>query len=524
MTSVIDSLGGIVGAERVLDDPEARRMFSEDISGEADAPVQAIARPASAEEVGEIIALARTRGIAILPRGGGMSYSRGYLHETDSIALDLRDLDSVVEINEAARCVTVEAGCTWSKLYDALDERGLRTPFFGPLSGMAATIGGSLSQNGSFFGSGNYGYAAESVIGLEIADGTGAIHRIGSWGAGRLPALPRFGPDMVGAFLGDCGAFGVKTKAVLRLIRKPPTPAFLSFSFDTSQQIVAAMLALRDVPHLAEVWAFDRAAHRNLARSGFSVLESVGIASDIAGKSGSVLGAARNLVNAAGMRSARLDKLTWSLHIVVEPPLKSLQGEISDAASKVCKAAGGSPIPDTIPRVTRARPFRRIKALVGQDGERWLPCHGIFPGDAYPEALQAVEDILKSREVDLTSHSIRAPLLLASVGDEFIIEPQLMWPDSLSGFQRSHGTEDQVKTHDGNEARPQTRALALSLRREFMDLFAKRGGASMQIGRSYRYREDVLPGMDRMLTALKTALDPNGILNPGVLGLGRQGG
>nr|WP_258570905.1 FAD-binding oxidoreductase [Flavimaribacter sediminis] len=519
---MIDSLGGIIGAERVLDDPGARRMFSEDISGEAAAPVQAIVQPASAEDVGEIVALARKRGIAILPRGGGMSYSCGYLHDAEALAFDLRDLSRVIEINEEARCVTVEAGCTWAKLYDALDERDLRTPFFGPLSGMAATIGGSLSQNGSFFGSGSYGYAAESVIGLEIADGTGALHRIGSWGARRLPALPRFGPDMVGAFLGDCGAFGVKTKALLRLIKKPPTPAFLSFSFDTSQQIVAAMMTLRDIPHLAEVWAFDKAAHRNLARSGFSVLESVGIASDIAGKSGSVLSAARNLVNAAGMRSARLDKLTWSLHIVVEPPLKSLLGEIADAASKTCAAAGGSPIPDTIPRVTRARPFRKIKALVGQDGERWLPCHGIFSGDAYPAALQSVEDILKNREADLEDHSIRAPILLASVGDEFIIEPQLMWPDSLSGFQRSHATDDQVKAHDRNEPRPQTRALALEIRREFMDLFAQRGGASMQIGRSYRYREDLLPGMDGMLTALKTALDPDGILNPGVLGLAPQ--
>jgi len=79
-------------------------------------------------------------------RGGGASYTDGYLPRDDGqVLLDLSQLNRIVEINEQDAYVTVEAGVTWEALKRALDERDLRTPFWGPFSGLLATVGGSVA-------------------------------------------------------------------------------------------------------------------------------------------------------------------------------------------------------------------------------------------------------------------------------------------------------------------------------------------------------------------------------------------
>ncbi|MEM8740500.1 MAG: FAD-binding oxidoreductase, partial [Pseudomonadota bacterium] len=239
------TLAAALPADRVSEDADLCALHGEDISGSG-AAVAAVIRPHSAEETAQAIAAACAAGRPVYPRGGGMSYSRGYLADAEGgLSLDLRDLDRIREIDADGRCVTVEAGVTWAELDAALAATGHRAPFFGPLSGLTATIGGTLSQNGAFFGAAGHGYAADSVLGLEIVDGRGQLHRIGSWGAGRDAALPRFGPDLVGPFLGDCGALGVKTAAVLRLVPRPEQPLYASFAFDSDADVMAAMTALR---------------------------------------------------------------------------------------------------------------------------------------------------------------------------------------------------------------------------------------------------------------------------------------
>jgi FAD/FMN-containing dehydrogenase len=510
----------LLGGGRVVRDEHACALASEDISGAAPVNVVAVVQPPSVQVLAETIALAFRQGTAVHPRGGGMSYSAGYLPQSKaSIALDLRNLDQVIYIDETARNVVVEAGCTWATLHTALAERGLRATYFGPLSGIAATIGGTISQNGAFFGSGVAGYAVDSVLGLEIVDGTGTIHRIGAWGAGRSPSLPHFGPDLIGPFLGDCGALGVKTKIVLRLVPTPPPPRFASFAFQDSGSLVRAMQEAQDIPHLAELWAFDLTTHRNLARSGFSVLEAAEIVGGIVTGSRSLIGKARDLVNAATLRRTVLTDLPWSLHAVIEPPLAELADPVEAALHAACSDAGGKAIPDTIPRVTRAKPFRTIKALIGPDGERWLPCHGICPVGQVAAALKAVNTVLDCNRSQIEAQGIRVSLLLAAVGAEIIVEPQLFWNDALSPFQRAHAPTSQSAPHDGAPERPQARAEALRVRKKLTVALSEAGCAHLQIGRHYSYIDEISPGQRAMLQSLKATLDPGGILNPGVLGM-----
>lgn len=520
MTIPLAALHGIVGEDRLSTDPAFCALRSEDISGHAPACVDAVVRPATAGKVAEIVRIARQSRTAVLPRGGGMSYTGGYLPQAgNALSLDLTDLDAVIQIDTAQRIVIVEGGCTWSKLYDALAEHEMRTPFFGPLSGIAATVGGALSQNGAFFGSASAGYAADHVLGLEIVDGTGATHRIGTWGADRHMALPWFGPDMLGPFLGDCGALGIKTKAVLPIRPVPPAPRFASFEFGSAEAVLAAMRALNDVPHLSEIWAMDRVAHENLAKRGFSVLEAAQMAGEVAGTSGSVIGAARNLLAARTLRRAVLSEIAWSLHVVIEPPLADLADPVEAAVVEAAAAAQGQAIPDTIPRVTRARPFRTINALIGPDGERWLPAHAVFPASEAARGFKAAASVLSDQAAGMKRAGMRATTLLAAVGGEILVEPQLYWPDALSAFQKAHSPPTQLRHFEGSPANPAARDLALQIRKALTGAMKAAGGAHLQIGRYYDYAADLPEAMRAMLEGLKSRLDPDGVLNPGVLGL-----
>ncbi|MEM1315325.1 MAG: FAD-binding oxidoreductase, partial [Pseudomonadota bacterium] len=467
-------------------------------------------------------AAARAAGLALAPRGGGMSYTAGFqpgaAEGRPVVLVDLCDLDAV-QIDPEARVARVGAGATWAALHEAAAAHGLRAPFFGPLSGLVAKVGGALSQNGAFFGSAAHGYAAQSVVGLQIADGTGRLIRLGAEAAGAAAALPWLGPGLLQAFLGDNGAFGVKTEALIRLLPAPPAPRFASYAFDDGASLARAQAALIDIPHLAEVWAFDREAHDGLARTGFSVLETAAMAGEVAGQAGGLFSAARRLAEAAMIRRAVLTELAWSLHLVIEPPVASLAEPIAEAAEAAILAAGGRAIPDAVPRATRARPFRPLKALIGPDGERWLPCHGVFPAAQAADAVARVEAWKAERAEAMAGQGIRVSLLLATVGAEIIVEPQLHWPDALSAHQRAFGTPRQAEAHANKPARPDARALAAELRGELIALFRGLGAGRLQIGRRYAYAEDLAPETLSLARALKRAVDPDGILNPGVLGL-----
>lgn len=84
----------------------------------------------------------------MIGRGGGMSYTSGGVPvETDSIVVDTSAINGVLDVDREDMYVTAQAGCTWAGLREALQGTGLRTPFRGPLSGIHATLGGSISQN-----------------------------------------------------------------------------------------------------------------------------------------------------------------------------------------------------------------------------------------------------------------------------------------------------------------------------------------------------------------------------------------
>ena len=230
---------GILGAANVRDDEVSLKLHSEDVWSAGAKTAALIAVPQSLDQVSQVMIAAHKAGFEVAPRGAGMSYTSGYLPVTDrTLSLDLTAMDRILTISAEDMTVTVEAGCSWAALHAALSPLGLRTPFWGAMSGLISTIGGGISQNNAMFGSGHYGTSSESVIALTVVLADGRILKTGARGIdGDTPFYRHFGPDLAGLFAGDCGAFGIKAEITLRLIRAPAHEDYASFSFKTATRL-----------------------------------------------------------------------------------------------------------------------------------------------------------------------------------------------------------------------------------------------------------------------------------------------
>ena len=178
----LDTLQRALG-DRVIADAATRDYYANDVFWQPGIPPLAVVLPQTREEAAEAVRLATDAGLSVVPRGGGMSYTKGYLPDrADSVVIDSRKLNRILEVNTDDRYITVEAGCTWEKVNEALDGTGLRTGYWGPLSGINATVGGALSQNSAFFGSARNGVVADSVLGVTVVLADGRIVTTGSGG------------------------------------------------------------------------------------------------------------------------------------------------------------------------------------------------------------------------------------------------------------------------------------------------------------------------------------------------------
>lgn len=240
--NVFEQLVGIVGQEHVLTDDHSCTLYAQDVYTKAQTVV-AVVQPANTQELSLAVAAATSAGYDVIPRGGGMSYTSGLIPVTENtITFDLSRMNRVLEINTQDMYVTVECGCTWKQLHEALSESGFRTPYWGTLSGSKATIGGGFSQNSIFWGSGQYGTAADNVIGLEVVIADGSVVKTGSGAQiNSKPFFRHFGPDLTGLFTCDAGALGFKASATLRLIPKFKGRQYCALDFKTGEEAIAAM-------------------------------------------------------------------------------------------------------------------------------------------------------------------------------------------------------------------------------------------------------------------------------------------
>ena len=511
-------LAALAGAANVIGDAAERAYYGHDIAGPAPHPAHLVVRPPSADAAVACVAAITGAGHAIAVRGGGHSYTGGYgPTRPGTVILDMSALDRVVEIDEADGWVTAEAGCTWRTLHEALAAVGRRTPFFGPLSGIVATVGGAASQNAAFFGSARYGPLSESVLGLDVARADGTLMRLGRVGEGGFAR--DFGPDALGLFLGDCGAFGVKLRITLRTVPAPAVVRFASFAFESFGAVIDAQVALADVDGVSECFGFDAGTHDNLRRAGFTIGEGAAALQSVARAEGGIArGVAAAVRTAAGVRRA-VGETRNSLHLAIEGAGEAAADAAADAIAACAARHGGVEIPDTIPRITRSKPFRPLKALLGPEGEAWLPMHGLLPLSRAREAAQAAEAHLAAHRGEMEAHGIRVVRLTTTVGNRLLLEPQFFWPDALSPFHLRAVTEAQRTQFADRPPNEAVRERVHALHSSLVPVLAAHGATHYQIGTYYPYLERIDPGQRALIEAVKRTLDPKRLMSPGALGL-----
>jgi len=221
------ALAAIVGQKYVSDEDFAVYAYSRSVTPFPARIPGIIVRPGTAEEVSDIVKLGNRTSTPVIPRGGGATIGgtpKG--HPSRSIILDLTRMDRIIEINQDAMTVTVEAGLLWQKLRTHLMDRGLYTP--PPYYSLGiATVGGTLSgvvgggEVEQWSGRPNGG---TYVMDFKVVLPSGDIMHTGSSGSNHLAkSYMRYshGPEVTGLFVGDQGILGVKVEATLKLSTYP---------------------------------------------------------------------------------------------------------------------------------------------------------------------------------------------------------------------------------------------------------------------------------------------------------------
>ena len=122
-----DRIASIVGVEHCSTELGERRLYSTDLSFQPGQIADIVVRPANTEELAACVAIAAEAGMAVVPRGGGMSYTQGYQPERShtSIGRHAAHGSQSWRPTPLICIVRVQAGCTWKKLFEALGDAEL---------------------------------------------------------------------------------------------------------------------------------------------------------------------------------------------------------------------------------------------------------------------------------------------------------------------------------------------------------------------------------------------------------------
>lgn len=517
--ALIDALRGIVSASDLKTSVEDRDFYSSDVYS-AGVRAACVVTPASVEVLRSVVGVCTSLGHAVIGRGGGLSYSSGYLPERpQTVIVDLSALNRILEINETDMFVTVESGCTWRELYVALEQRGLRTPYFGPMSGYLSTVGGALSQGSVFLGSTQYGTSSESTLSLDVVLADGSLLSTGS-ASGRIRPSPFFrtyGPDLTGLFLGDAGALGIKVRATLQLLPFPRENRFLSFSYAAADPMLEALAAIARSGLVAECFGTDpyvqsrRIHEQNLAKD-------LGYLKAVAQREASVLAGIGAAARMAWKGRRSLGGESFVLNAVVD----EASPEAADAHVAIVRAIGarhGKEFEATVPRAIRSLPFTYPNDILGDRGERWVPTHALAPHSRAQEVTRAMESYFDRHEALLKRHGIEWGYMVFAVANRTtLIEPLFYWPDRRVPYHERMIEPQHLARLPVLDANPQASAAVHELRTGLIELFAELGCAHLQIGKAYPYLQHRQPAALKLLEDIKRSVDPTRLMNPGALG------
>ncbi len=246
----ISQLSAIVGREHCRYGLLDLDLYSYDSSPFFFKP-EAVVFPGSAEELARVVGLAHEKKLPLTVRGAGTSLSGGAVAAGGGIVLVTTRLNRILELDPLEETVLVECGVVNLDLQNHLAEHGFMFPP-DPASQKAATLGGNIGENAGGPRGVKYGITKHYVKGLEVVLADGRLARTGALAKGADLA----GPDLTGLFLASEGAFGLVTRALLKITPLPRNFRTVSAIFDdlaNSGRAVSEIIAAGIIPTALEI-------------------------------------------------------------------------------------------------------------------------------------------------------------------------------------------------------------------------------------------------------------------------------
>ena len=466
MGTLVEDLAALCGQEYVSDRLVDRICHTRDCGPNPGGVPAVVVRPRSTEQVAGIVRLANQHHTPIFIWGRSSTFiGHGIRKGCILMALDL--MNAIEKMDFDNQVVTVQTGAIWHAVDVELGKHGweLQAPGSGGM--FVCTVGGSVAYNSVPHGLAGYGMTGDGVVALEVVLPNGEVMWTGSAAnrGGEGVAFERYanGPDMNGLFIGSCGVFGVITRVSYKIRRKPETERFAFYSFDSVERRVDAAQALqrRAVPtHM--VGLFGGPKPTGIAGEAFLHL----VIRDGAAAAAERLAAAHAICG--GLNGVRQDESVteryWVHHMYSWLRNTAPEAYYSDR-------------PYTCPESAAFLPTANVK-----DAIRYL----------------------KEYEVEHAEEFARHGIRIKCYDVYFSRNAAFLWIDTLYP-----------------ELDAEAWKFGLKMRADYSEyLFSHYGSPG---GILAPLAEHIMPklgaGFDLMRT-LKKAMDPNGILNPGVLMLG----
>ena len=240
MNALIAELTGLLGGRHVLTAADDVAPFCSDWRGRYTGSALGVALPGSTEQVAAVVRACAATGTAIVPQGGNTGLCGGATPVGGERVVSLRRLNRIRAVDADNNSITVEAGCT----LQAVQEAALAADRLFPLSLAAegsATIGGNLSTNAGGVQVLRYGNARELTLGLEVVLADGRV-----WDGLRALRKDNTGYDLKHLFIGAEGTLGLITAATLKLFPRPRAYATAWVALPAPAAAVRLLGRLRD--------------------------------------------------------------------------------------------------------------------------------------------------------------------------------------------------------------------------------------------------------------------------------------
>ena len=264
------ALAALLGPDGWLTGEPLRRAYAEDDSRLSALP-DAVALPRDREQVAAIVRVCRKYRVPVVARGAGTGTTGAAVPFAGGVVVSFARMDAIVEIRPGDRCAVVEPGVLNGDLQQALQPHRLFWPP-DPTSFERCTIGGNLACNAGGPRAVKYGSSRDNILGLVAVTGSGDIIRCGGpW------TKDATGYDLTHLLVGSEGTLALIVEATLRLVPQPPAQASLRAIYRDAVAAAAAVSRLMRQPQVPAMLEFmDRTALALLRRNGTEVPDAAG--------------------------------------------------------------------------------------------------------------------------------------------------------------------------------------------------------------------------------------------------------